>query len=167
MFPSFLFHIYDANETQLVRLAIALWLFPSVFFSSCKTNCCSFCAQQMNSNLKFYFTRPTATNCFSPNLSSILWPSQLMQMPWPRWSYGSDVTASVLLPSRKRVGVMSVCWRRWEENACENGRVGAVGSARVPRVPGAAGCLGQGPPLSAHLLPPLPPGHPGDRKSVV
>lgn len=43
----------------------------------------------------------------------------------------------------------------------EYGWVHFTGSARVPRVSGAPGRLGEGPSLSAHLLPSMSPGHPG------
>lgn len=73
---------------------------------------------------------------------------------------------------------MGVTWRRWcpihaesvsasclpaeAAAACgENGWICTVGLARVPRVSGAAGRLGESPPLSAHLLSPLSPRYPG------
>lgn len=81
---------------------------------------------------------------------------QLMQVPWPQPRYGSDVTA--LVPNRNRISIMFSCRSVWERT--ENGRVSTVGFARVPRVSWAARRLSEGPSLSAHLLPPLPPRHP-------
>lgn len=54
-----------------------------------------------------------------------------------------------------------------EAERTENGWVRVTGFARVPRLPRASGCLGKGSPLSAHLLPALPPRHPRLTRGVA
>lgn len=75
--------------------------------------------------------------------------SRGMGVTWQHWSCFHTQTSSASCSSAEVVA-----------EHIENGRVNIVGFAWVPRLSGATRCLCEGSTLSAHLLPPLPSGHP-------